>query len=478
MPTKDITLVNNCAIYCRTSVETEIEYSSIDSQKERLEAYAKSQGWRIHNSYVDDGYSGGDTNRPQFQQMLMDARLKKFQHIIVYKLDRFSRSIKDFHTLTDDLEKSGVSVVSVSQHIDTSNPMGRLLRNVLLDFAQFEREMTAERTKDKMYDRAVKGMWNGGTPPLGYNCIDADSDEAQIIKLIFSIFNETNSLAITAQQLNDLEYRNRKGNIFYKTLIANIISNSVYIGKRPYGGKEYDGQHQAIIDEKVFHLAQSKCRVKVRANTVTDRLMPLLGLIKCSCGGFMTTHYTQKTRKGGNKYNIYAYRCTKNTHKKKDVCNIQSLNADKLENAVFSFLVELAQDDEYINRIVVQSNEDQSKCHKPLIDKKRRMEKKKGKITEQINNLITALSEGKTIVPLIEEKIRSLESEKKNLITQITEINQSFETVSIEKMDADIIRNCLRIINKSPEKLILSEKKELAQLLIKEMAVHQRWGNS
>src|SRR5215467_11931010 len=156
-----------CALYTRVSSrnQADADYSSLETQRERLEAYCKSQeGYSVYRVYEDGGYSADSLDRPALKEMLRDLRAGNLNCVLAYKIDRLTRSVKDFHLLMDLFDRHGVKFVSVTQSLDTQNPMGRLLRNVLLDFAQFEREMTADRTRDKMHQRAQKGLWNGGMP--------------------------------------------------------------------------------------------------------------------------------------------------------------------------------------------------------------------------------------------------------------------------------------------------------------------------
>src|SRR6516162_10594335 len=160
-----------CGLYTRVSSrnQADADYSSLETQRERLEAYCKSQeNYTVYRVYEDGGYSADSLDRPALKEMLRDMRDGKLNCVLAYKIDRLTRSVKDFHVLMDIFDRCGVKFVSVTQSLDTQNPMGRLLRNVLLDFAQFEREMTADRTRDKMYQRAQKGLWNGGYAPYGY----------------------------------------------------------------------------------------------------------------------------------------------------------------------------------------------------------------------------------------------------------------------------------------------------------------------
>ena len=192
--------VKNCAIYTRVSTENqaEKEFSSCSAQEEKIRAFIKSQeNWKVYKVYSDAGFSGAILNRPALQELLDDIKQKKIDIVLVYKIDRLTRSPKDFYQLIEIFEKYNVSFISITERFDTSTPAGRLLRNIMLTFAQFERELASERTKDKMIERAKKGMWNGGIVPYGYSKenkkLVINPKEAEIVKLIFEMYITTGS---------------------------------------------------------------------------------------------------------------------------------------------------------------------------------------------------------------------------------------------------------------------------------------------
>src|SRR5271156_3676749 len=198
-----------CGLYTRVSSrnQAEADYSSLETQRERLEAYCKSQdNYSVYRVYEDGGYSADSLDRPALKEMLRDLREGKLNCVLAYKIDRLTRSVRDFHQLMDVFDRNSVKFVSVTQSLDTQNPMGRLLRNVLLDFAQFEREMTADRTRDKMHQRAQKGLWNGGNVPYGYTAqnkrLVINTDEAARLRFIFERFADTPSLAKLREDLH------------------------------------------------------------------------------------------------------------------------------------------------------------------------------------------------------------------------------------------------------------------------------------
>lgn len=249
----------NCAIYTRVSTDNqaEKEYNSCEAQEEKIKAYIKSQEeLKLYKVYSDPGFSGASLERPALKEMLNDIIARKIDCVLTYKIDRLTRSPKDFYTLIELFDKYGVAFISVTENFDTSSPSGRLLRNIMLTFAQFEREMTAERTS-KMKARAEKGMWNGGIIPYGYKNIDKklviNEKEAECVREIFKIFIETQSLAETRRQINQ-EYRTRAGKKFSKGSIDNILRNPIYYGKISYKGNLYDGIHKLSFLNLMPHI--------------------------------------------------------------------------------------------------------------------------------------------------------------------------------------------------------------------------------
>ncbi|HEB73782.1 MAG TPA: recombinase family protein [Candidatus Desulfofervidus auxilii] len=183
----------------------------------------KYEGWELYDIYEDAGYSAADLNRPELQRLLNDIRRKKINIVLVYKIDRLTRSPKDFYQLIELFEKYNISFISITERFDTSTPAGRLLRNIMLIFAQFERELASERTKDKMLQGAEKGLWNGGLPPFGYKTVNKklvpDKKESKIVKLIFETYVETGSVAEVYNTLKEKNIVNRQSKVFTKSSI-------------------------------------------------------------------------------------------------------------------------------------------------------------------------------------------------------------------------------------------------------------------
>ncbi len=264
-----------CAIYTRKSTEEglNMEFNSLDAQREAYVAFIASQvglGWRlIADHYDDGGISGGTMERPALKRLLQDIRDRKVDVVVVYKIDRLTRSLIDFSKIVEVFDVNEVSFVSVTQQFNTTTSMGRLTLNVLLSFAQFEREVTAERIRDKIAASRKKGIWMGGTVPMGYRAVDRklviDGEAASKVRRIFGRYLELKSVPLLTDELNeqcsgeqDAPADSRESHQpFSRGKLYHMLSNVAYIGKARHKDRIYDGEHEAIIDEETFAAVQA-----------------------------------------------------------------------------------------------------------------------------------------------------------------------------------------------------------------------------
>lgn len=273
------------AVYTRKSTEygLEQEFNSLEAQREAAEAYIKSQkseGWvLVDQSYDDGGISGGTMKRPALLQILKDVEEGRVNIIVVYKVDRLTRSLSDFARIIDRLDEAGASFVSVTQQFNTSNSMGRLTLNVLLSFAQFEREVTSERIRDKIEASRKRGMWMGGTTPIGYDNHDKklfiNEEEAKTVRAIFNSYLKKGTVLKAINSINQQGHRTKKqkgirpgGLKFSNGHFYNILKNPLFIGKVRHNGKVYDGRHEAIIDINTWNKVQKQ----IEENRVNRRI--------------------------------------------------------------------------------------------------------------------------------------------------------------------------------------------------------------
>ena len=267
-----------CAIYTRVSTEQGLdqEFNSLDAQYDAASAYIKSQahaGWTlIRSRYDDGGYSGGSTDRPDLQRLLDDIRARKIDVIVVYKVDRLTRSLADFAKLVELFDAHGVSFVSVTQQFNTTTSMGRLTLNVLLSFAQFEREVTSERIRDKIAASKRKGLWVGGPLPLGYEMKDGKvavvEVEAERVRLIYRRYLELSGVNALVRDLKDKDIRTKirlratgatqGGILFERGSLFYLLRNRFYIGEVKYKGEVLPGEQPAIMDRQLFDAVQQK----------------------------------------------------------------------------------------------------------------------------------------------------------------------------------------------------------------------------
>src|SRR5271169_1404034 len=277
-----------CAIYTRKSTEhgIELEFNSLHAQREACEAYIKSQaheGWcALSQCYDDPAYSGASLERPALQQLLTDIDEGRVNVIVVYKIDRLTRSLADFAKLVEIFDKKGISFVAVTQQFNTTTSMGRLTLNVLLSFAQFERELASERVRDKVAASRKKGKWTGGTVPLGYDAKDKklviNKAEAETVCTIFRLYLELKSFGKLVAELDrrkivtkrrDTKVAKYQGGIpFTYGPLAYFLKNPIYLGEIHHGGKWFKGEHQAILDRQTFERVQDL----LKSNKITRRI--------------------------------------------------------------------------------------------------------------------------------------------------------------------------------------------------------------
>ncbi|MEL7202849.1 MAG: recombinase family protein [Pseudomonadota bacterium] len=309
-----------CAIYTRKSSEDGLdqEFNSLDAQREACEAYIVSQkheGWvLLPDQYDDGGLSGGSLDRPALQRLLEGVRKGQIEQIVVYKIDRLTRSLADFAKIVDILDDAEASFVSVTQSFNTATSMGRLTLNMLLSFAQFEREVTAERIRDKIAASKRKGLWMGGQVPLGYDAdgrtLKLNKAEAKTVRVLFDLYEQHGTLRAVKEEANRLGLRSRRrvvgggrvsgGGPFDRGHIHHILTNPLYAGRIRHRDRVFDGQHRAIIDPERWERVQQRLqdgastqRQKKRDGTTS----PLCGKLFDETGDRLTPTHS-KTKRG------------------------------------------------------------------------------------------------------------------------------------------------------------------------------------
>jgi DNA invertase Pin-like site-specific DNA recombinase len=335
-----------CAVYTRKSTEEGLdkEFNSLQAQREACEAYIASQrseGWAlVRDAYDDGGFSGGTLERPGLQQLLADIEEGLVDVVVVYKIDRLSRSLMDFSKLVEVFDRAGVTFVSVTQSFNTTTSMGRLTLNILLSFAQFEREVIAERVRDKIRASRQKGMWMGGSVPLGYvvqnRKLMVHEPEAAVVRSMFERFLRIGSATVLAWELRAEGVVTTKGRPIDKGYLYKCLSNRTYLGLAIHKGTAYPGEHAPIIDQdlwdKVHAILAENARTR-SANTRAQTPALLKGLIFGPTGAAMSPTHTRK----GNR--LYRYYVSQDVLKRgRDACPVGRVSAAEVEALVIDQL--------------------------------------------------------------------------------------------------------------------------------------------
>ncbi len=487
----------SCAVYTRVSVDERSEtqtYSTLDNQRDSCTSYVESQkslGWHVFKVYEDAGQSGGSLNRPAMRQLIEDIKRKKINVVAVYKIDRLTRNHKDFYTLLEIFNEHDVKFVSTTQHFDTTSAPGRLLLHIMLEFAQFEREMAQERTYDKRFAMAKKGIWCGGLVPLGYSSKDKkliiNKEEAKIVQLVFELYPKLGSMGKVAEKLNEMGYRTKKyfvkGDMakgstkFDKKKVSGILLNPVHIGKIRHtdkNGKEYifDGLHKPIItDPKLWETVQN-ILVNNRETHKTFKQnkyeMLFLGLMRCGhCGSFMTNCSKEKK----NKLYLY-YRCTKAIIKGKQECPIRTVSADELENFLIHKFKDLGANDKLLHKSIEKANVQAKQGLGPLGKEKEQTGLQIRKINQDLKQLIEALKTpdlDKRRMRSIVKEVSELEISKEKLEEELRRIEANMNRLSDHVIDVDTFTRLFREFPKVFETFSFDEKRNLILLLVKEV---------
>ena len=345
--TKATTIKRRCAVYTRKSSEEglEQEFNSLHAQRESCEAYVvasqKSEGWVLLRGHYDDGgFSGGTLERPGLKALIADIEDGLVDVVVVYKIDRLSRSLADFAKLVEVFDRNNVTFVSVPQSFNTITSMGRVTLNILLSFAQFEREVTAERIRDKFATSREKGMWMGGWAPLGYDVNDrklvVNAAEAKTVRMIFERFVEIGSATVLAKALRAESVSTKRGSPIDKGFIYKTLNNRIYLGEAVHKGVCHPGEHKPIVDQALWdkvHEVLSASPRRRASNTRAQTPALLRGLLFGPDGSaFSPTH----TRRGPKLYRYYVSQSV--LKRGTDACPIGRVSAGEIERAVIDQL--------------------------------------------------------------------------------------------------------------------------------------------
>ena len=473
-----------CAIYTRKSTDEnlELDFNSLDAQRESAEAYIASQkhvGWVcLPEHYDDGGFSGGTVDRPAFQRLMADIEAERIDCILVYKIDRLSRSLMDFARIMEVLERKNVSLVSVTQQFNTTTSMGRLTLNILLSFAQFEREIISERTRDKIAASRRKGKWTGGPPVLGYNRardnggtrLMVNKKEADQVRAIFGKYLELGSLLDTVHWLDAEGWLNKRyqttkgqwrgGKDFDKSTLRKLLTNPLYLGKVAFRGQMYEGEHDAIVNEDLFGRVQGMLRRNRGSGGKYQRNKYgalLKGLVRCKhCGCSMSHHYATKRQR---RYRYYV--CQTALKKGWSACPYPSLPAGELERFVIDRIKETARDPELLADVIRRATE---QLHRQVEDLKQQRERRENH-ARRINEGICELSKT-PYAPGVADELAELQENLVKIEKVLVGINRQIVELQRRMVEEDELTGAFEAFDPMWDKLRPAEKSRLIHLLV------------
>ena len=477
-----------CGLYLRVSTEMQaiVKEGSLDTQQSTLIKYTEiksSNGddeWHVAEVYREEGKSGKNTDRPEYQRMLKDIKNRKIDVLLCTKIDRVHRSLMDFYKLHELLEAHDVTFVSLSENWDTSTPMGRFGLKLTLAVAELEREQTSQRTKEKMRWRAEQGLRNGGQV-FGYD-IDPDErgvpkinpEESKIVRHIFETYRDIRSFRRTAQRMNEMGYRtksyqSRRGHIhgnkkFSKCAIIHIIQNPIYIGKVAHNGERFDGKHEAIIDERLWQDVNDQMQANrvVRAKPREQKMHTFLleGLVRCGgCGSFLTPTYS-----GGRNGTYFYYQCTK-VHNGADECKMKRVSAEAFEEVIARRLIEMSKDQNLLTDILDEANA-ASKKEKRIIEERRELQKRAlAPIEQEIANIVKFIAQGKGS-PALAGELERLEIQKKEIEGEMERITIEAQELKNRTINAEIVAEGLSFFERAWQAATPKQRKDLMRLHI------------
>lgn len=476
----------SCAIYSRVSTDEQaaLEYNSLQAQEEICAGYVAMRGrdpgadasWQIADTYRDSGYSGGTLERPALRRLMEDVDAGRIQVVVVYKIDRLSRSISQFYQVWNVFERKGVDLVSATQDLNTTTSQGKLMLNMLLSFGQFEREQIGERTRDKIGAARRRGKWTGGTPLLGLDVdprggrLLVNKDEAVLVKEIFRLYLETPSLRKVVEELgrrgwhrktwtrkNGIE---REGAAFDKPSLLRLLRNPLYCGKVHHRGSLHPGEHPAIITEATWERAQALLSRNgdTGGKDVRNKHGALLrGLIRCAtCGSAMTHSFTKK---GDVLYRYYV--CITRLKKGAHACPHGKVSAQKVEQQVVERIRAIGSDPDLIAETVRQARAQLDERRGLLEAERRQLTISVGRQKVTMKRLLGAVSAGGDVSSHTAETKGRIET----METRLAAIVREIEATKSPEVDARDVASALEAFGPVWDSLWPDEQARIITLL-------------
>lgn len=503
--TKSERRTKRCVVYCRVSSEEQArgQYTSVEAQEDRcLHAIAmkQDQGWVHVATIKDPGYSGKDMNRPGVQDLIRKVKAGEVDVVLTYRIDRLSRSILAFYDFYGILQARNIELFSLTESFDTSTTVGRLMLNIILSFAQYERELAQERTLHKMQQHAERGQWNGGMVPFGY-ALDLKSEkgerrlvvakqEARIIQSIYELYLELQNVSAVCKALHKSSVLSRtrvlrmrdgsekilQGKPFYKTRVIDILQNPIYIGQIRYGDKIYPGKHEAIVSEKDFKSVQRLLELNARKprliSTRDDHVHLLKGVLRCgSCKMALTPYPSgKKDPKTGQPYLYYG--CTAPIHNgRTSKCPLPLFPARAFENTIKEFLKAVCLNSDKLAESIREDLKDSSSLLAPLQKKRASAINDHKKIEKQISNYLDAIGQGGLGSADLRDRYERTVKRRDELNRELEQLNSEIASAEHRVLDLGTIRENLKAFQALIDEVSLEDQKQLFQLFIRNVTV-------
>ena len=488
-----------CAIYTRksTSEGLDSDFNTLDAQREAAEYFIRAmagEGWEaLPHRYDDGGFTGANTDRPALKRLLADIEAGEVDCVVVYKVDRLSRSLMDFAKLLALFDQKNVTFVSTTQNFNTTNSMGRLTLNILLSFAQFEREMIAERTRDKMAAARKRGKWLGSRPPYGYlgdhdkKQLVVCEEEAERVRTIFRMYLRLGSVNAVAKRINDLGwmkkgYRAKTGRVtpprqYRDKDVHSILRNVTYLGKVEFNGELYEGEHEAIVSEELFARVQSVLTSKACGRGRRRGRNPeylLQGIAWCGlCGKRITT----TAGRGRNKEIYRYYVCSNRGRKGRDGCDHPRLGAEELEQLVVSRVKARCTDPLLREEIVARMKVGRVEAMAAITSERERIVADEAKLHAEGRKLMDAIgsetgNEGK----LLAERIGEIETQLDVLSTERCSLDAQLRGLQNATEQVRATVNILEVFDAVWDEFEAAEKQDLVHLVVKRVVVNEPEG--
>ena len=477
-----------CAIYTRKSTDEGLDrdFNSLDNQREAAESFIASQrheGWTTFpDRYDDGGFSGATLERPALKRLLADVEAHRLDCVVVYKLDRLSRSVRDYLNLLAFLDQHDVAFVSVTQQFNTTTPVGRMTLRMLLSFAEFERDIIAERTRDKMQAARRRGKWTGGMPPLGYDVapeggrLAINKEEAEQILAIFELYLGRDSLVAVADELNRRGWRNkswttktgtrREGRSWDRVNLRIVLTNPLYAGLQKLGDETFKGEHPAIVTKALFNNVQqlmNENRSNGGASVRNQHGSLLRGLLRCAaCDRAMVHHWT---RHGGRLYRYYT--CQKAQKSGHAACPTKSVNAVKAEQFIVGQIKRIGADQELQAETLKAAVGQLAAQRRGVKAEIKRLERELRDAQQDVDRLVTAVAAANgSAQEAIANSLAKTQEQVRAIDARLRELGLEEAQLATQTVDEADVNRALAAFDPIWDVLLTPERERVLRLIV------------